>query len=149
VARKPFDERTQESYLKIYALTGRVHDTARSLEISPGQISALRRKDPEFDRKCKEAYGLYQDRLEEEALNRAVIGWEEPVYFQGKVVGTVRKKSDRILELMLKKAIPSYRDKAAAEVNMTGGVLVVPAVSPDAETWQKQFRTNGEEQSED
>jgi hypothetical protein len=40
--------------------------------------------------------------LEAEARRRAVQGWDEPVFHQGRKVGTIRKYSDRMLEILLK-----------------------------------------------
>lgn len=52
------------------------------------------------------------DRLEGEARRRAVSGVEEPVWFQGKIVGTVRKHSDTLLIFLMKGAMPDkYRDR--------------------------------------
>jgi hypothetical protein len=42
------------------------------------------------------------DALEREAWRRAVEGFDEPVHYQGEVVGYVKKYSDRMLELLLK-----------------------------------------------
>lgn len=54
------------------------------------------------------------------------------------VPATIRKFSDRMLELDLKRVDPTYRDKSSVDVNATGGgVLVAPAgVSP--EDWIKR-----------
>ncbi len=52
------------------------------------------------------------DRLESEARRRAVAGVNEPVYYQGEVVGTVKKHSDTLLIFLLKGAMPDkYRDR--------------------------------------
>ena len=41
------------------------------------------------------------DRLEDAAKTRSIEGWEEPVFYQGKACGTVRKFSDTLLMFQL------------------------------------------------
>lgn len=61
---------------------------------------------------------------EDELFRRAVEGTEEPVYHLGKQVDTVRKYSDRLLELLLKSNDPEkYSDKH--QVAVSGQVLSV------------------------
>ena len=56
------------------------------------------------------------DLLEEEARRRAVDGVDEPVYYQGRKCGTVRKYSDALLTLLLKGAKPEvYKDRVETE----------------------------------
>jgi len=57
--------------------------------------------------------------------NRAIDGWLEPVFYKGELIGYIRKFSDRMLELQAKRYIPAYRDKAAVDLSVAGGVLVV------------------------
>ena len=66
----------------------------------------------------------------EECLHkRGTLGWQEPVYFQGKRVGAVRKFDSHALELYLKSTgDPKYRDDAPAK--STGAGLVVNIVMP-------------------
>ena len=50
------------------------------------------------------------DALESEARRRAVEGVPMPVYYNGKVCGTVRKYSDFLLMFLMKAKMPQYRD---------------------------------------
>lgn len=92
-------------------------------------------QDEEFAAELESAKAEAGDRLEEEARKRAVEGWEEPVYQHGQravewidkhgkivspddpnrirtVPATVLKKSERLLELLLKGAKPEkYRER--------------------------------------
>src|SRR5258708_1551551 len=63
------------------------------------------------------------DSLEQEARRRATEGVDEPVFYQGKECGTVRRYSDTLLIFLLKGALPSkYKDRV--EQHITGkGVL--------------------------
>ncbi len=62
-----------------------------------------------------------QDMLEEECIRRASVGTKEPVYYRGRVVGHIAKKSDGLLMFMLKSLDPvRYRDnlKVDAKVDL-------------------------------
>lgn len=72
-----------------------------------------------------EAKNLYRDKVSRAVHNRAIDGWLEPVFYKGDCIGFVRKFSDRMLELQAKRYIPEYRDKAAVDLSVTGGVLVI------------------------
>lgn len=41
------------------------------------------------------------DFIEDEAVRRATVGWDEPVYYQGNVCGQVRRYSDGLLMKLL------------------------------------------------
>ena len=67
------------------------------------------------DGKFAEAFGDAQesavDGLEQEAMRRAKDGVSQPVYHQGKEVGTIQKYSDILLIFMLRALKPEkYRD---------------------------------------
>jgi len=55
---------------------------------------------------------------------RGVKGWEEPVWYKGVQVGTVRKFSDKLLELGLKAGEPDkYSDRHQAAVNLDVAIV--------------------------
>lgn len=63
------------------------------------------------------------DALEAEARRRAVDGVPEPVFHQGKKCGTVKKYSDRMLEILLKGHRPEkFREKV--DMNHSGRVTL-------------------------
>lgn len=76
-------------------------------------------EDPAYKARFDEAHKLGCDRLVREALRRGLEGVDEPVFgkLPGKdsgsgVVGTIRKYSDRLLELLLKAKLPSeFRER--------------------------------------
>jgi len=87
--------------------------------------------DPEltdFHAGFRDAEKQAADYLEQEAVRRAVVGWEEPVFGRTTVVqngkaisvtgqvGSVRKYSDRLLEMMLKARNPKFRERTAVEI---------------------------------
>lgn len=79
-----------------------------------------RERDPAFAAQWQEAVEAAKASIEHELYRRAQEGWEEPI-FGGKhreqIVGTVRKYSDRLLELRARAMLPSYRETQAISVN--------------------------------
>ena len=93
---------------------------SRLLDISPSNIWAARKQDPEFDAAISAAIEEGYDMLEEEARRRAVDGVVEPVYYKGEPVGGIRKYSDQLLVTLLK----GYRPKKfnpGAKVTLDAG----------------------------
>lgn len=72
-------------------------------------------------RACGEDYR--KEAREAEAHRRAVKGWKEPVYYKGIECGTIRRFSDRLLELLLKADNPKYRDQGQ-QVNVQTNLLM-------------------------
>lgn len=77
------------------------------------------------------AYALAQERsldvIEQEIIRRGVKGFKEPIIYQGKVTGHVRRYSDNLLMFLAKRRDPLYRDnpqlalglKAAGDVKIS------------------------------
>ena len=66
---------------------------------------------------------IQQQLREHTADNRAIDGWEEPVWYKGHQVGTIRKYSDRLLETMLTAHDkPKYGKDSTTEVNIGVGI---------------------------
>ena len=109
----------------------------------------LRQENEEMQALMDEAMSIYHERLRYTIHNKAVDGWEEPVYYKGEEVGSVHRFSERLLELQAKRHMPEYRDKSQMDVNVAGGVLVVHAPAMSREEWLKQHAANNGEQLPD
>lgn len=70
-----------------------------------------RADDEAFAKAWEEAKAEGDDAIRDEIKRRGVDGWDEPVFYQGKEVSTVRKYSDRMLELLAKSRMPEFRDR--------------------------------------
>ena len=82
----------------------------------------LRDNDATFAEEWDSAAEEGTDRLEDEALRRAVEGWEEPVYHQGVICGTIRRYSDGLLTMLLKARRPEkYRERTSTELTGKSG----------------------------
>lgn len=89
---------------------GDIASACRSAELSLKNMRAYRRKHPEAEAAFKEALDIGTDAIESELHRRAVLGYLEPVFYKGRRVNTIRKKSDILLMFLLKKRRPEYRD---------------------------------------
>ncbi len=87
---------------------------------------AIARNAAEGDNTWQELWDLsqehYRESLASEARARAVDGWKEPVFNKdGVLKGYVRKKSDRLLELMLKAHHPDFQERKHHTLELQGG----------------------------
>jgi hypothetical protein len=96
---------------------------AASPQSSNGALSTFkdeRQRDPAFAVAWEEALETARAEIEHEIYRRSTEGVEEPVYggkYKETVVGTVRRYSDRLLELRARAMLPAYRDAASLNVN--------------------------------
>lgn len=117
----------QERFLKAVSLLGSVHRAAKMMKISK-RLHYYWMKNARYARRFQKAMSMAGDVLEGEAFRRAVKGWDEPVFYKGEIAGYVRKKSDRMLELLLKAYKPEkygdVRRLEAANNQPTTNILV-------------------------
>jgi len=113
-------------------------------------VSAYMTHDPAFKELYEEAVRIRNEYVgilrEESADDRAINGWEDPIYQGGVKVGERRLFSDRLMELRLKATDPGkYADRhehtgagggPVAVVQMVGG----PARPATIAEWEKQRR---------
>jgi len=108
------------AFLAAFAETGNVTAAAAAADINRTLHYDWLEKDPEYAAAVEDARAQAVERMEREALKRAVEGWEEPVFHKGSVCGTVRKFSDTLLIFLLKGNAPhKYRERH--EVTGAGG----------------------------
>lgn len=124
-------------FLDVYRVTGQLQRSAQAAGVAPSTVRQHKKDDPEFLAALEEAYEDFRESLENEAMRRALMGWEEPVYQKGEQVGTIRKYDTRLLELMLKRHIPEYKEKHQVDVNVSPGTLAVPTQDSE-EDWEKR-----------
>ena len=100
------------TFLSFLAETAHVSKSAKAAGASRQAFYQLRQRDSTFAQSWGEALSMGADLLEEEAIRRARDGWEQPVFYKGVAVGTVRKFSDVLLIFLLKGAKPEkYRER--------------------------------------
>ena len=79
-------------------------------------------REPEFRAAVDAARLTGAERLEDVAIDRALDGWDEPVYQGGILVGHVRKHDNTLLVKMLGRFKPAlYRERLGLEVSGPDG----------------------------
>ena len=98
-------------FLAMLILEGTIASAAREAGVSYRTVMAQRQKDKDFAAAMLDAVELHTQRLEKEAIRRAVDGVEKAVYFRGVVVGKERQYSDGLLQFLLRARRPDvYRE---------------------------------------
>lgn len=99
----------RRAFLRGLSESGTVDGACRAADVSDTAVYNLRARDADFAAAWDRALRVSAPALEQVAYERAVEGWEEPVFASGKQVGTRWRHSPALLKQMIDK-----RDKAAA-----------------------------------
>lgn len=107
----------QRSFLDAYRVFGMVKAAAEQAGVSRElHYNALRTSES-----YRHAFQIAQRdsalALEEEARNRAIDGYDEPVFQRGKIVGFRRRYSDRLLIFLLEANVPEKFGRHATPRN--------------------------------
>ena len=98
------------TFLESLAECGNVGDACRDAQISRKTVHKAR-QNTEFEKLYQQHLDLGISAIEDEATKRATVGTLEPVFWKGRRVASVRKKSDLLLMFVLKARRPElYRD---------------------------------------
>lgn len=109
-------------FLAVLAECASVTKAAESIGITRQRLYEVKAVDEPFSVEWESAVEQGTDSLEDEAWRRAVEGVEDPVYFMGTRVDTVRKYSDGLLTLLLKSRRPDkYRERTSTELTGKDG----------------------------
>lgn len=98
--------RRQELFLKALAENGSVVDACAAVGISSTSAYRARERIDGFAKRWDAALAKVRPKLEEAAYKRAVEGWEEPVYQNGKLVGVKKRFSDSLLKMLVQRETP-------------------------------------------
>ena len=100
---------------------GQVYKSCRFAGIHPQTHYNWLANDPDY----KAAYAVAQERsldvIEQEIIRRGVKGFKEPIIYQGKVTGHVRRYSDNLLMFLAKRRDPLYRDNPQLALGLKAG----------------------------
>lgn len=112
----------KEAFLELIRSTANISKACRAMNVSRFAVYEHKKNDEEFSKAWDEAYEEAVDSLEQEARRRAVEGTDEPVFYQGEVVGHIRRYSDTLLIFLLKGARPEkYRENIHQEISAPNG----------------------------
>lgn len=99
----------QRAFLRALSETGSVRDACARAQISTTSAYRMRDRSVAFDRAWRRALAKVAPTIEQAAYERAVLGWEEPVWHGGKIVGHRRRYSDSLLRLLVTRGIGDGR----------------------------------------
>ena len=122
----------KRAFLAAVAHTGNVTEAADIAHIARSAHYQWLEADPVYEAAYEDAMEQAAQRLEAEAKRRAVEGVEEPVFYQGKQCGVIRRYSDALLMFLLKGAMPDkYKERTSTELTGAGGKpLAVEFIAP-------------------
>jgi hypothetical protein len=138
----PFDDRRKLIYLRHLAATGRHGDSALVAGVTRETARVHARDDADGFGAAKErAIELFRALVIDRTAHKyAIEGWDDPVFYRGEQVGSVHRFCPRTFELYAKRMHPDYREKVQANVDVKGGILVVPGTAPSIEAWLEEAR---------
>jgi|TARA_B100000959_G_scaffold174552_1_gene182785 hypothetical protein len=107
------DER-KTLFLESLTKTANVSLSAKAVKVSRQYMYKYKHRpeNEEFAEAWDNAIEIGIDSLEEEARRRAYLGVDEPVFYQGRECGVIRRYSDTLLIFLLKANRPEkYKDR--------------------------------------
>lgn len=120
---KTFTPQAQERFLEILEQTGRITDSCMAANVTLRMYKDLLKASSDFVDACEEANQRYNDAVEAEIHRRAVVGYEEPVFYRGDKTDTIRKYSDSLLLALARRRIVGYRDSLKVEGKVDHSVV--------------------------
>ena len=113
------------AFLAAYRISGSITRAAKAANISKRLhyywLGHFDKYQKAFERAVVEAGDIYED----EAKRRAVVGVLEPVFYQGRRCGAIRRHSDFLLAMILRRFKPEYREKQPVDSNNTVPPLII------------------------
>lgn len=107
--------RTLDAFLTHLAAKGSVSYAANRAGLDRRVVYRLKASDEAFAARWEEALQIGVERLQDDAMKRALDGVERPVWRGGKQVGSVQQYDNRLLQFLLKAHRPeTYGDKSRA-----------------------------------
>lgn len=119
----------RELFLEHLAATGNVTESAEVSGYTRRSWYTLKDNDPEFSAAWDEALKQATDALIIEGRRRALVGVDEPVFYQGEVCGSVRRYSDTLLMFLVKAHRPEYATERKQLTGADGAPLIPSAPS--------------------
>lgn len=117
-------------FLTALSQTGCVRDACARAGMSNTSAYRLRARHQGFARAWERALKQAMPTIQQAAYERAVLGWDEPIVYAGKIVGVRRRYSDALLRLLLARQHhepePGSREAIAlahAAAKLAGGVF--------------------------
>ena len=104
-----------DAFFTILAETGSVSTAAEKVGLQRSTVYQLRRRNKAFAARWDEALDMGLDRLQDDAMTRATVGVERPVFRNGRKIASVQQFDNRLLQFLLKAHRPeTYSDRPRA-----------------------------------
>jgi hypothetical protein len=131
-------KRKRKAFLEVLSQTGQVTKAAQAVGYtSTNTLHRLRREDEDFAEEWDLAVEVATGNLEAEAIRRAYEGVMEPTYYKGEIVGYHPNYSDQLLQFVLRKLDPSFRDtNNGGGMNINFGVAILTMTAKSDEDWE-------------
>lgn len=108
----------KKAFLRHLEKSGSRNAAAAYLGVSRQTIYYHEKQDPVFAEKIQMAIDKAEFEIDAEIHRRGIEGIDQNIYYQGKVVGTEKKFSDRMLEFRAKTLNPErYGEKTTTNLN--------------------------------
>ena len=136
-----FDDEKKRDFLAAFAISNRLSESARLVGVTSQTVRNHLFSDAEFAAAYEEAEGTYRDRVRKAIYDQGVEGYDEPILgglYKDTVVATRKVFAPNLLILEARRVDQAYRDRSAVDVNVKGGVLLIPS-GVTAEEWAKTY----------
>lgn len=135
---KQFTERHKDIFLRELKRTCNPTKAAEAAGMKLATFRAHKKKDEVFSALWEDALEEGLDLLEYEVKRRGFDGVKKAVYFQGLIIDEETEYSDSLAKFYLTAARPEkFRENHAMDLQLKGGVLVVPEVK-GVDEWLKE-----------
>lgn len=146
--------RTEENLAALEAALatncGDFYGACRETLLSPQFVKRWMADDAEVKDRLSNATEVGALQIESAAIERSVRGYTEPVFYKGEEVGEVRKYSDSLHAILLKKRLPAvYGDDAGVSKLVNYGTINVMPRADSYEQWLTMQRETEQHMLED
>jgi len=115
-----------DAFFEVFVETGKVTEGARAAGFSTRSAYNLKNKSPELKERWEEANQQVDDMLDAEIWRRGHDGIDKPIFYQGRVVATIKEYSDKMLELAAIGRMPHKYARRAVEMTGKDGKDLIP-----------------------
>lgn len=99
-------------FCRAYAQRGIIREGTTAAGISRRTYLRWRKEDEAFNEACNEAKQMAVDLIEQEAMRRAIDGFDRPVIYKGEITDTYKDYSDSLLTMLMKGNKPEkYKER--------------------------------------
>jgi len=113
--RAPLPATRVNAFFHHLGRTGSVTVAANRAQLRRSTLYQMRQDDDAFAERWARSLDLGVERLQDNAMNRALNGTEKPIYRNGQKVGSVQQFDNRLLQFLLKAHRPDlYGDRGHA-----------------------------------